>query len=525
MKGGLRQSMAWLHTWTALIAGWLLLVVCLTGTAAYYRDEITLWMQPEWHAGALTPAAPPATPAAQAAQAAAAQVAMAHLQRAAPAADSWIIDLPQPRRPYTGISWSGARGARMAPGAGRPGGTFESATLDANGQPLPPARDTRGGGFFAVFHFTLHYMPVLWGRWIVSICTMIMLVAIVTGVITHRRLFADFFTFRRGKGQRSWLDAHNALGVLALPYHVMICYSGLVTLMFLTMPWAIKQLYPDNKSAFFATALPQAPRPPVAAGVAAPLADIGPVLAQAARHWDGGVAARITVQRPNDAAARYVIQRNEDGRLSNERQSVFFNGVTGVLTSASGDAPSAAAQTRSTLLGLHLARFAEPWMRGLLFVFGLGACAMMATGMLLWTVKARQRKQPPRGLRLAESLNLITIAALPAAMAAYLWFNRLLPAEMPSRAAAEINGFFIVWAGLSVAALLRPARGMWTAQLLLGAALYGGLPVLNVATAPAAAHAALLAGGTGLVAAADCGLLLLGVLLAWAGWRLGKRPC
>lgn len=514
MKGSLRQSMSWLHTWTALLAGWVLLAVCLTGTAAYYRDEITLWMQPEWHGG--MPAA--STPLAQAD---AAHTAVARLQQIAPQAESWIIDLPQPRRPYTEISWTSARGERLAPGAGRPAGNFESATLDGNGQLLPTARDTRGGGFFAVFHFTLHYLPVRWGRWIVSICTMVMLVAIITGVITHKRFFADFFTFRPGKGQRSWLDAHNALGVLALPYHTMICYSGLVTLMFLTMPWAIKQLYPDNNNAFFAAALPQAPRLPPAAGTAAPLADLTPLLAQSAQHWQG-IAARVTVQRPNDAAARVIIQRHEDGHLSNQRQSMYFNGVDGALTGTSGDAPSAVAQTRSTLLGLHLAHFAEPWIRALMFMSGLGSCAMMATGLLLWTVKARQRKQPPRGLRLAESLNLVTIAALPAAMAMYLWFNRLLPDGMALRATAEINGFFIGWGVLSAAALFWPTRSMWMLQLLLGAALYAALPLLNVATAPDHTYAALLAGGSDLVAATDIGLLLIGAVLAWAGWRL--RP-
>ena len=60
-------------------------------------------------------------------------------------------------------------------------------------------------------------------------------VAIISGVITHRRIFADFFTFRTRRGQRSWLDAHNAVAVLALPFHLMITYTGLVTLLFLAM--------------------------------------------------------------------------------------------------------------------------------------------------------------------------------------------------------------------------------------------------------------------------------------------------
>lgn len=32
MKEGFRQAMAWLHTWTGLIFGWLLFAIFLTGT-------------------------------------------------------------------------------------------------------------------------------------------------------------------------------------------------------------------------------------------------------------------------------------------------------------------------------------------------------------------------------------------------------------------------------------------------------------------------------------------------------------
>ena len=43
----LRQSMAWIHTWLGLLAGWILFAMFLTGTASYFRPEITRWMQPE----------------------------------------------------------------------------------------------------------------------------------------------------------------------------------------------------------------------------------------------------------------------------------------------------------------------------------------------------------------------------------------------------------------------------------------------------------------------------------------------
>ncbi|KAG0751260.1 hypothetical protein G6F24_014486 [Rhizopus arrhizus] len=47
MKNGFRQSMAWLHTWTGLLVGWLLLLIFMAGTASYYREEISRWMRPE----------------------------------------------------------------------------------------------------------------------------------------------------------------------------------------------------------------------------------------------------------------------------------------------------------------------------------------------------------------------------------------------------------------------------------------------------------------------------------------------
>ncbi len=78
-----------------------------------------------------------------------------------------------------------------------------------------------------------------------------MLVAIISGVIAHKKIFKDFFTFRPGKGLRSWLDFRNFRAVTALPYHVMITCTGIVTLMFMYLPWGIKAQYPDNAMRFY----------------------------------------------------------------------------------------------------------------------------------------------------------------------------------------------------------------------------------------------------------------------------------
>ncbi len=266
MKEGFRQSMAWLHTWSGLVVGWILFAVFVTGTLSYFRPEISRWARPELRDVQANPDA--------------AAKAIAALQERAPDSERWFITLPDAREPVMRVSW------RDPNGEGRR--RFPSAVLDpATGEEVK-SRDTRGGDFFYRFHFELSMKPI-WGRWVVGFCAMFMFVAIISGVITHKKIFKDFFTFRPKKGQRSWLDAHNAVGVLALPYHVMITYTGLITLMFLYMPWGVQANYGDDREAFFDEALAFAPDPKPA-GLPGTLTAIEPLLATAQRHWNGSQA-------------------------------------------------------------------------------------------------------------------------------------------------------------------------------------------------------------------------------------------
>lgn len=74
---------------------------------------------------------------------------------------------------------------------------------------------------------------------------------------------------------------------------------------------------------------------------------------------------------------------------------------------------------------------------------------MVATGLILWTVKRRVKHvnadAPGFGFRLVECLNIGTIVGLPVGIATYFWANRLLPVEMAERATWEMHGLFIAW--------------------------------------------------------------------------------
>ena len=229
---GPRQSMSWLHTWASLILGWLLYAIFLTGTLSFFQNEITTWMKPEFHQSV-----PPASQVQQT------QVALTYLQKHHPDAGSWSIQLPNSRQNTTVLN---IRKIGEDPRARRGG---ERITLDSATGEVLEARETRGGSFLYRFHFELYGLPRIWARWIVGIATLLMMVAIVSGIITHKKIFKDFFTFRSGKGQRSWLDAHNATAIFALPFHIMITFSGLLLLLFTLMPWGVNQIY-ENRGQF-----------------------------------------------------------------------------------------------------------------------------------------------------------------------------------------------------------------------------------------------------------------------------------
>ncbi|MBP7065766.1 PepSY domain-containing protein [Ferrovibrio sp.] len=499
---GLRPRMAGLHIWLGLVFGWLLYAVFLTGTLSYFREEITLWMQPELPQRS----APPAS-------ADAATLAQDWLAAHGSGARRWLIELPNQRRPLLEIAvWRNPGGALPA---------FQRVALEPHTGLPNPGRQTRGGDFLYYFHFDLH-MPWRSGRLLVGLATMAMLVALVSGVIVHKRIFSDFFTFRPGKGQRSWLDAHNVTGVLVLPFHLMIAYSGLITLMTLYLPWSVDLAYRGNAQAFaLEAALPNLP-PPGLIGGAAPLTDLAPLIRAAEAAWAGADSeervGRIDVLWPQRQGSRILLIADDAGHISHHRNQFAHDGVSGVRLGDDAAVSWMAASERA-LYGLHLGRFADWPLRWLFFVAGAACTAMAATGLLLWAAKRRRQAAGLHfGHRLVDVLNVASLAGLPIAVAVLFWANRLLPLDLPQRAWREGIAFFAAWGLAALHAALRPHLAAWREQLGLGALLCLALPLLNAFTTGRGLDASLAAADW-VFAGFDLCALAAGLLLAALAWR------
>lgn len=504
MTGRFRQRMAWLHGWAGVLVGLILYSVFVSGTLSYFNDEISHWMRPE-----LSEAQPHPDAIAQ---------AVRILHERAPNSPRWLIDVPEPRSPTLRLGWS------IVPERGTTGSLlrrFDSVALDpATGAELR-ARSTRGGDFFRQFHSELSLGPV-WGPWIVGACAMIMLIGIVSGVVTHGNIFRRL-TFRPGKGARSWREAHNIAGVVGLPYHAMVTYTGLVTLMLMYMSSAVDARYGYDTGAFIEAISPNPPAT-VAVGRRAELAPIEPMLQMASRHWDGGVPVSISIERPGDAGARIHMQRSDAGRISANPQILTFDGASGEVLSSTPDEPPAL-QTYGVLRGLHFAHFSPALLRWMFMSFGLLGAAMVASGLILWSVKrmpaARDSRSWQVGHRLLQILNRGTIVGLWWGVAGYFLANRLLPADLTFRSGWEVRCFFIGWGLSFVIAAMQKAREAWATQFAVAAALFASLPIVNAVTTSAhLGHS--IPQGLWIYASFDLAMLALATLFAVAAWKVAS---
>jgi uncharacterized iron-regulated membrane protein len=520
MKGPLRRTMIWLHTWSSILLGWLLFAIFLTGTLSYFRAEISHWMTPERHGSYLTQES--------------LVTAYNRLKEVAPDATRWDISLPSARNNTVSLNWQeeGVNERRRGP---------KEVLNAATGEPINE-RETRGGDFLYRFHFELYGLPRGFSRTLVEIATMCMFIALISGVIMHRKIFSDFFSFRTQKRSLGWGDAHAVTAVLALPFHVMITFSGLLLLSSSLIFWT------ENTRGGGGERAPQANqanqmaqggrerggKPPMANQEARenrPTRDLPPPPLQAMLHsaqtqLDARIE-RIQIHQPLQKGASFVFTSAERDVLLAERgssDSVTFsaNGeITGQEALKTSEASFFTAAS-GVFRTLHEARFADSIVRWCFFISGVMGTLMVGTGSILWASKRAKKQMGRVGFELVNTLNIASITGLCGAVAVYFWLNRLLPADFASRQDWEINGFFMAWLVALVHALFFRNRAAWLHQLFVCGALFMALPVLDQLTSPVGLwHAVSHADALRLSFDGMC--LLLGVLFFTGAIYIRKK--
>ncbi|WP_394234388.1 PepSY-associated TM helix domain-containing protein [Pseudomonas anguilliseptica] len=488
----LRQAMAGLHTWGGLLPSWLLYVIIFTGSIACFDKELERWMRPALHVS-------------QENTLSADQLRDWLAQNVSEPLHAIWIHPPTAREPFWRLIWVPYNGDEQQRRLFAPDGR-------------EPMADTLGGEFF----FTLHYnlQAGLPGMYIVGLAGMFMLVALVSGVILHRRIFKDMFTLRpQANTQRAWLDVHNLFGVLGLPFHLLMAYSGLVIFVASYMPAGAQVAYQGDIEHFFGEVAGSYHRDELHQP-ASRAVSLDALLADARQRWGGGEPGWLNIEHPADASAVVAVRRYDRSRIAAPLDTLSYDAATGELLHRQQAATGY--RVYNWLTGLHMAQFGDSLVRLLYLLLGLCGCAMLVGGLRVWLAKREARGGVAVGC--VRLLNTTVFAGLPLASLALLWANRLLSQSLEWRVSAEAWVFVLSWLLVAVLALLwrgqprRMARLLW----IVASVLALGLPLLNGWSTDNGHLLASLGRDDWALAGIDLTLLFAGLVCAGLAWRL--RP-
>ncbi|TDB27439.1 PepSY domain-containing protein [Stenotrophomonas sp. ATCM1_4] len=539
MFNSFRQAMAWLHTWFGLVLGFVLMAAFFFGALSVFDREIDRWSIP---ATRIEPQPMPSFDA----------VLRPAFERMQPTAEAIAAmrpmvngDMPQ-RFDQVG-SWSAYTTHRDpvlalyagydVPNAKNPDEQIWAyATIDPrNGRALPDDQLKIGSGFF----FPLHYGLTLdWknlGVWIVGFSALVMLAALVSGVVMHRKLFREFFTFRPDKARlRSVLDLHNLTGVVALPFHFFFALTGLLifagTYYFPVGHTQLHGLHDLHEQVEAReTGLPH-----TRAGVAAGLASVDAMVAQAQRRWQAhdkaGDVGFLVLQHVGDANGYVSVYRAGTDRIALVGDGIHFKAATGELIRE--DPPATpVARMNEFLTGLHLQHFRHWLLRWLYMLGGLAGATCIATGFIFFVEKRKRQhaQQGRHGARIVDALAVTTVTGMVLATLGILIANRLLPEALPARGDWERYAFWGTWALALVHAGWRSApvaRGLvnpaWREQCW-AIALFALAAVLLNGMTTGDHLLRTLAQGYWPVAGVDLSLLATAVIAVMAARKVGQR--
>ena len=471
MYNNFRLSMTWVHTWFGLVLGYVLMICFFFGALSVFDREIDRWAIPK------TRFEPQPMPSFDNLLKPVFEKLEPHPVDMAATAQRVIGDLPDPKTmPMASLyAYTTHRDPVLAIGAefsipNKPKDLSDDhqhvhgwATIDPRtGEAIPDDALKIGSRWFYPMHYSLNWHWKNLGYWFVGLAALVMLAALVTGIIMHRKIFKEFFTFRpKKRTQRSALDLHNMTGVVALPFHFFFALTGLIIFAGIYLPVGHTMLKPlhDQHEVLESerTGLPHEP-----AGVAAPLASVDAMVAEAKRRLAArdmaGEVGYLYMDHLGDENGYVSIYRAGSDRVALVGEAIHFKASTGEVLRE--DPPrTVVSEINEFLTGLHLQHFEHWFLRWLYVIGGLLGCACIATGFIFFVEKRKQQhaKTNSQGVRIVDALAVTAVTGMVIAAIAMLVANRLLPADLPGKGGFEQNVFWSSWVLALVHAAWRSA--------------------------------------------------------------------
>lgn len=370
------------HTWTGVTCGFALFIAFYAGALTMFQESIARWASPPAVGVAAVPLddAPRLLELVAAAHPEAREEGITlHLRghENEPARVTWKEDAPhQEGQPHEHIHWW--------------------ATLQPDGTLLAkPEEPSELAEFINDIHMRVG-IPRPWGSYFMGVVSLLYGVALIAGVIVLLpSLVKDFLALRFGTNlKRMWLDAHNVVGIAALPFHIAMAITA--TALSLSGP-----LWSAQESVIFGGKQEilnerdnepyRAPKPIGEAGAMMTPSQLLQKLKEQAPDFEPRV---MRFKNIGDKAASVRVAGSERGYVGDYHLGgVMLSAVTGELlkdrTRPSRQDPERRAS--ETFYGLHAGQYEGVTITWAYFFLGFSGAWLFYSGNLLW-IETRRRK-------------------------------------------------------------------------------------------------------------------------------------
>lgn len=416
MRNDIVRTYKTVHTWTGIIAGLFLFVAFYAGALTIFEPALARWASP--------PATNPIT----------------SLEQAHELITQTNAVRPQSRRDFTlHLGPEGDIPARLTWRKSAEDDEPMAAALTGDGGVLISRLRPAGlGQLIDDLHRTGGLpVEVELGAAFMAGVSALYLLALVSGVIiVLPSLIRDLCALRIGPNlKRMWMDAHNLVGLISLPFHMVIALTSVVFGLHDEIYGALdRMVYEGNLRKVF-----QAENPFAAVGRDRRPAAMLPPAELLARLDAVAPQFRPTVMQYRDAgtrAATVTVWGTDDRHLMRGRGFAVLNPVTGAVVNTEylPGHQSGYGATAAAFFALHFASFGGPEVKWGYFVLGLAGAFLFYSGNLLWIETRRRREQrnggPAEQSRSTRWMAAITlgvclgcIAGLSVALAASKWLH------------------------------------------------------------------------------------------------------
>lgn len=372
------------HTWTGITCGFALFIAFYAGALTMFQEPIARWASPPAMGAAALPLddAPRVLELVAAAHPQAREEGITlHLlgHENEPARVTWEEDEPhEAGQPHGHVQWW----ATLKP----------DSTLLAQQQEEEPSELAE---FINEIHMRVG-IPDPWGSYFMGVVSLLYGVALIAGVmVLLPSLVKDFFKLRVGTNlKRMWLDAHNVVGITALPFHIAMAITA-TALSLSGELWSVQEaVIFGGKQAILDDRDNEPFRAPKLIGEAGAMMAPSQLLQELKVQVPDFEPRYMIFKNIGDKAASVRVPGAERGYVGDTHQGgVMLSAVTGELlkdsTRPSRQDPDRRAS--ETFYGLHAGQYEGATITWAYFFLGFSGAWLFYTGNLLW-IETRRKK-------------------------------------------------------------------------------------------------------------------------------------